>query len=523
MPRLPQPGGDQGNWGQILNDFLSQIHNTDGSLKDNSIPETALASSVQTKINAVAGQTGSTGATGPQGLTGPQGPAGTAGTQGATGAAGTAGATGATGSQGTQGIQGLQGATGVQGVQGNPGAQGATGPQGPIGTTGATGTNGATGATGPAGADGTSVTITGSVANAAALPTGLTPSDAGKGYLTQDDGHLHVWSGTAWTDVGLVRGPQGATGANGTQGIQGATGSNGATGSQGPAGTQGATGVQGPAGSAGAAGGLGATGATGSAGTGIPLGGTAGQVLSKISTANYDTHWVTPATGGGIWFGTQAEYDALSPDNNVLYVIVSSSGSPAPSWLVTDAFSVSQAPPTTTDTAQTWRIESGTWTKGSGQLTASADGAIALVDLVSATQTVEATYGGTIAASSVPTIVLGYDNANDWHYRVEKVNTSEIQCIRRDPSATTVWRTNTGVFTGTGSTVRVSLTGVAGARTFRLWVNGSEVTTLASGSFTDTDGTPPLGTEAGFRYAFTSGGGTYSYQNFKADSSVKVS
>lgn len=33
MARLPQIGGDQGNWGQILNDFLSVEHNTDGTLK----------------------------------------------------------------------------------------------------------------------------------------------------------------------------------------------------------------------------------------------------------------------------------------------------------------------------------------------------------------------------------------------------------------------------------------------------------------------------------------------------------
>lgn len=34
MPRLPQPGGDAENWGEILNDFLSESHNPDGSLKD---------------------------------------------------------------------------------------------------------------------------------------------------------------------------------------------------------------------------------------------------------------------------------------------------------------------------------------------------------------------------------------------------------------------------------------------------------------------------------------------------------
>jgi hypothetical protein len=34
MSRLPKPGSDNGSWGDILNDFLSQVHNSDGSLKD---------------------------------------------------------------------------------------------------------------------------------------------------------------------------------------------------------------------------------------------------------------------------------------------------------------------------------------------------------------------------------------------------------------------------------------------------------------------------------------------------------
>ncbi len=34
MARLPQVGGDDGNWGEILNEFLEVAHNTDGSLKD---------------------------------------------------------------------------------------------------------------------------------------------------------------------------------------------------------------------------------------------------------------------------------------------------------------------------------------------------------------------------------------------------------------------------------------------------------------------------------------------------------
>lgn len=33
MPRLPQPGSDEGTWGTILNDYLSQAHNSDGTLQ----------------------------------------------------------------------------------------------------------------------------------------------------------------------------------------------------------------------------------------------------------------------------------------------------------------------------------------------------------------------------------------------------------------------------------------------------------------------------------------------------------
>lgn len=37
MARLPQPGGDDGNWGTILNDYLLQAHAPDGTLKADSI------------------------------------------------------------------------------------------------------------------------------------------------------------------------------------------------------------------------------------------------------------------------------------------------------------------------------------------------------------------------------------------------------------------------------------------------------------------------------------------------------
>jgi hypothetical protein len=37
MARLPQPGGDSGAWGSILNDFLSQVHAADGALKPSAV------------------------------------------------------------------------------------------------------------------------------------------------------------------------------------------------------------------------------------------------------------------------------------------------------------------------------------------------------------------------------------------------------------------------------------------------------------------------------------------------------
>ncbi|OGL22621.1 hypothetical protein A2707_04890 [Candidatus Saccharibacteria bacterium RIFCSPHIGHO2_01_FULL_45_15] len=45
MARLPQPGGDAGNWGSILNDYLVQSHKSDGTIKDNAVTASALAPS----------------------------------------------------------------------------------------------------------------------------------------------------------------------------------------------------------------------------------------------------------------------------------------------------------------------------------------------------------------------------------------------------------------------------------------------------------------------------------------------
>lgn len=73
MARLPQPGSDDGQWGDILNEYLSESLTSDGKIKadtvgaaqlksssvtnaalvDNTISETKLTPAVQTKLNAV--------------------------------------------------------------------------------------------------------------------------------------------------------------------------------------------------------------------------------------------------------------------------------------------------------------------------------------------------------------------------------------------------------------------------------------------------------------------------------------
>jgi hypothetical protein len=56
MPRLPTPGGDEGQWGQLLNDYLSTAHSADGTLKPSAVTAAAAgafasASDVTTAVN----------------------------------------------------------------------------------------------------------------------------------------------------------------------------------------------------------------------------------------------------------------------------------------------------------------------------------------------------------------------------------------------------------------------------------------------------------------------------------------
>ncbi len=56
MARLPQPGADNGTWGNILNDYLSQALKPDGAIKDNAVTASSIAPDA---IDAAAIQDGS--------------------------------------------------------------------------------------------------------------------------------------------------------------------------------------------------------------------------------------------------------------------------------------------------------------------------------------------------------------------------------------------------------------------------------------------------------------------------------
>lgn len=61
MARLPQPGSDNGVWGDILNDFLSVAHASDGTVKDSSITSAKLNSSGGSDGNFLAKNSGAPG------------------------------------------------------------------------------------------------------------------------------------------------------------------------------------------------------------------------------------------------------------------------------------------------------------------------------------------------------------------------------------------------------------------------------------------------------------------------------
>ena len=218
------------------------------------------------------GTPGAQGPQGPQGATGPQGSTGPQGPQGTQGPTGPQGATGPQGPQGTQGPTGSQGATGPQGTQGPQGATGA----------GYSSTTSTTSFTIGTGSKTFTVTNTGAyiAGNRVRIVDTSNATNYMEGAITALTANTSI---TVLVDVVNGSGTisswafsvSGNVGPQGTQGPQGATGA-GTQGAQGPQGTQ---------------------GPQGAAGVGVPVGGTAGQLLSKIDATNYNVTWTdAPAT-----------------------------------------------------------------------------------------------------------------------------------------------------------------------------------------------------------------------------------
>jgi hypothetical protein len=142
VPRLPEVGGDSGNWGAILNEYLTLAHNDNGSLKSSAVRDLLVAGTNVTithnagLITISSSGNGADGADGQDGVDGKTVELQNNGThiqwryQGDASWINLVALSAITGPQGTQGIQGEQGEQGPQGIQGEPGADGAQGAPG---------------------------------------------------------------------------------------------------------------------------------------------------------------------------------------------------------------------------------------------------------------------------------------------------------------------------------------------------------------------------------------------------------
>jgi len=245
-------------------------------------------------------------------IPGPQGSKGDKGDTGPAGSAGPAGRDGIDGLPGRDGVDGLPGRNGVDGLPGRDGRDGLDGLDGQRGPAGADGLNGKDGADGKDGAPGFPGTAgskgdkgdTGERGLDGAVGATGPKGDKGDTGAKGADGAASTVAGPKG-DAGAAgaKGDTGVQGPQGIQGVKGDKGDTGATGATGPAGADST--VAGPKGDTGAQGPQGVKGDTGTAGTngtngqGVPTGGAAGQVLSKVSATDFNIAWTTPASGGG--------------------------------------------------------------------------------------------------------------------------------------------------------------------------------------------------------------------------------
>ena len=150
---------------------------------------------------------------------------------------------------------------GPQGIRGEKGERGIQGAQGPKGDQGPQGLKGDQGDVGPKGATGAPLSIKGSFPTLDELQEQHPTGQLGDAYMVGT--HLYSWNGSAWQDVGDIKGPKGDKGDVGPQGAQGAQGPKGDAGAKGETGATGPKGAQGPQGIQGIQGERGATGAAG--------------------------------------------------------------------------------------------------------------------------------------------------------------------------------------------------------------------------------------------------------------------
>ena len=136
--------------------------------------------------------------------------------------------------------------TGLPGPPGPVGPAGGQGPVGPVGPIGPVGPAGQKGDKGDTGNAGTAATI--AVGTVSPLAYGATPTVTNAGT-----------SSAAVFNFGVVAGPQGSVGSTG------------------------------------------ATGSQGNPGPGVAAGGTAGQILSKLSGVDYQTAWVNAPSSSTAW------------------------------------------------------------------------------------------------------------------------------------------------------------------------------------------------------------------------------
>ena len=119
------------------------------------------------------------------------------------------------------GSVGYVGSYGAQGLRGYSGSRGYAGSQGDLGYIGSRGFIGSLGPVGYTGSAGLGLKIVNSINTYTLLPNPYF-GNIGDGYFIQTGGHVWVWIGTNWTDIGqLIGGGGGGGGGTGTTYVSG--------------------------------------------------------------------------------------------------------------------------------------------------------------------------------------------------------------------------------------------------------------------------------------------------------------